>query len=247
MARARAKPIEWDAASWQSAKDPLPMLAWLGQRVSERKQRLFAVACCRPLGGMFQTRGKRKAPTVEEAFHALLAVAERLAEGMVGAEEQADAFRRAAEADRDVLADWMAHALIAATWAIADGADHAHLRHLRAIGYSLSREMPDSWAANAARAAKWADPSLRFRQAHVLRDIVGCPFRPGVFESAWRTTTVAALAEAIYADSAFDRLPILADALEDAGCTSTEVLEHCRQPAEHVRGCWVVDLTLSKE
>ncbi len=43
-------------------------------------------------------------------------------------------------------------------------------------------------------------------------------------------------------DRAFDRMPILADALQDAGCDNLNILNHCRQPGEHVRGCWVVDL-----
>jgi len=63
---------------------------------------------------------------------------------------------------------------------------------------------------------------------------------------SWRTTTVAQLAEAIFANRAFDRLPILADALEDAGCTNRDILDHCRQPGAHARGCWVVDLVLGK-
>jgi hypothetical protein len=63
----------------------------------------------------------------------------------------------------------------------------------------------------------------------------------------WLTLTVRQLAQAIYDDRAFDRLPILADALEDAGCDNADILNHCRQPGEHVRGCWVVDLLLGKE
>jgi hypothetical protein len=59
--------------------------------------------------------------------------------------------------------------------------------------------------------------------------------------------TVNHLAQAIYTDRAFDRMPILADALEDAGCTNQDILEHCRGGGEHVRGCWVVDLLLAKE
>jgi hypothetical protein len=55
------------------------------------------------------------------------------------------------------------------------------------------------------------------------------------------------LAEGIYQERAFDRMPILADALQDAGCDNEDVLTHCRQPGEHVRGCWVVDLVLNKE
>jgi len=67
-----------------------------------------------------------------------------------------------------------------------------------------------------------------------------------VIDDSWRTANLSALAQAIYADRAFDRLPILADALEDVGCTNADVLEHCRQPGEHARGCWVVDLLLGK-
>jgi hypothetical protein len=67
-----------------------------------------------------------------------------------------------------------------------------------------------------------------------------------VIDPAWLTPTVTSLAQAIYDERAFDRMPVLADALEDAGCTSTDMLEHCRGGGEHVRGCWVVDLILNK-
>jgi hypothetical protein len=73
---------------------------------------------------------------------------------------------------------------------------------------------------------------------------VGRPF-PAV-EPDWRTSTVVALAAGIDADRAFDRLPVLADALEDAGCTHPDVLGHLRDPGPHARGCWVVDLILGK-
>ncbi|MBL8795191.1 MAG: hypothetical protein JNM56_14900 [Planctomycetia bacterium] len=75
-----------------------------------------------------------------------------------------------------------------------------------------------------------------------MRDLVGNPFRPVTVNPAWLTPTVISLAQAIYAERAFDRLPILADALEDAGCDHADILNHCRQPGEHVRGCWVIDL-----
>ncbi|HVL15106.1 MAG TPA: hypothetical protein VM529_21220, partial [Gemmata sp.] len=66
-------------------------------------------------------------------------------------------------------------------------------------------------------------------------------------DPAWRTSTVVALAEGIYDDRAFDRLPILADALQDAGCDSADILNHCRDAGPHARGCWVVDLVLGKQ
>jgi hypothetical protein len=83
-------------------------------------------------------------------------------------------------------------------------------------------------------------------QCILLRDILGNPFRPVALDPAWRTPAVLHLARAIYDDRAFDQLPVLADALEEAGCASREVLDHCRSPGPHVRGCWVVDLVLGK-
>jgi hypothetical protein len=74
-------------------------------------------------------------------------------------------------------------------------------------------------------------------------------YRPVLVDAAWLTwndATIHKLAHSIYADRAFDRLPILADALEDAGCDNADILAHCRGPGPHVRGCWVVDLILGK-
>ena len=72
------------------------------------------------------------------------------------------------------------------------------------------------------------------------------PFRPVVVNHTWLTATVTAFAQSVYEEGAFERLPILADALEEAGCTNLDILGHCRQPGEHVRGCWAVDLLLGK-
>jgi hypothetical protein len=81
----------------------------------------------------------------------------------------------------------------------------------------------------------------------ILRDIFGNPFRPVAVDPSWLTSTVVALAEGIYQERAFDRLPILADALQDAGCDSDDVLSHCRSDGPHVRGCWVVDLLTGRK
>jgi hypothetical protein len=88
---------------------------------------------------------------------------------------------------------------------------------------------------------------MHLLQIRLLRDIFGNPFRPVTLNPAWCTSNVTGLAQSIYVDRAFDRLPILADALEEAGCDNADILNHCRQPGEHVRGCWVVDLVLRKE
>jgi hypothetical protein len=83
--------------------------------------------------------------------------------------------------------------------------------------------------------------------ARAVRDVFGNPFRLGRLDAPCVSNTVTSLTHAIYTDRAFDRLPILADALEEAGCTDAEILSHCRGPGPHVRGCWVVDLVLGKE
>ncbi len=83
--------------------------------------------------------------------------------------------------------------------------------------------------------------------ADLLRDIVGNPFRPVAFSPAWRTSTAVSLARAVYESRDFGAMPILADALQDAGCDSDDILAHCRDTSlTHVRGCWVTDFVLGK-
>ncbi|MDY3562144.1 hypothetical protein R5W23_003590 [Gemmata sp. JC673] len=97
----------------------------------------------------------------------------------------------------------------------------------------------------------WFDPGHRVlppEDALVVRDIFGNPFRPVAFSRSWRTDTVLTLAAQMYESRDFGAMPILADALQDAGCDNADVLDHCRDPkGVHVRGCWVVDSVLGKE
>ena len=89
------------------------------------------------------------------------------------------------------------------------------------------------------------------QECRLLRDIFGpLPFRPVVIPPSvlgWGNGTVRKLAVAIYDERSFDRLPNLADALEEAGCQDEDILGHCRRPGPHVRGCWVVDSILGKQ
>jgi hypothetical protein len=105
-----------------------------------------------------------------------------------------------------------------------------------------------AWARVAAEAAcaPVLVPQLQ-GSAPYLRDIFGNPFRPVTVDLAWLTSTVAALAHAMYESRDFSAMPILADALQDAGCDNEDVLIHCRGDGPHVRGCWVVDMLLGKE
>jgi hypothetical protein len=93
---------------------------------------------------------------------------------------------------------------------------------------------------------KW--PAEVPKQATLLHELFGNPFCSSAVSPEWRTSDVMALAKGIYEERAFDSMPILADALQDAGCDCDDILNHLRDPnATHVRGCWVLDLVLGKE
>jgi hypothetical protein len=96
-------------------------------------------------------------------------------------------------------------------------------------------------ATHAARMA--ADSDL-------VREVFGNPFRPVAVEQSWlcwNDATIVKIAQVIYEERCFEDLPILADALEEAGCTNADILSHCGRPGGHVRGCWVVDLLLGEK
>lgn len=104
---------------------------------------------------------------------------------------------------------------------------------------------PSPWAA-AEGVTQATRHLLQRDQCAWLRCLFGNPFRPADFDSDWRTSAVVALATGLDEDRAFQHLPVLADALEDAGCDHADILAHCRGDGPHVRGCWVVDLVLGK-
>jgi hypothetical protein len=167
--------------------------------------------------------------------------AERYADGLVDLDELT-------EAAAGTTSDWTA-AYACAEAATAEGgyaaATHAAGNAAWEVGSQIASRADvhddDHPIAVAARAGE------RAVQAALLRDIVGNPFHPVAADPRWVTSTVRGLAEGIYVERAFGRLPILADALDDAGCDSADILTHCRGDGPHVRGCWVVDLILGNE
>jgi hypothetical protein len=99
----------------------------------------------------------------------------------------------------------------------------------------------------ARHVGDWAYDVEHRSQCTLLVDIFGALLKPAAVEPewlVWNGGAVVQLAQAIYDERRFEDLPVLADALEEAGCTEAVFLEHCRQPGEHVRGCWLVDLLL---
>jgi hypothetical protein len=111
----------------------------------------------------------------------------------------------------------------------------------------LARLFWDPDWLDAHRLVDRAELSDRRHYAAVLHDLAGNPFRPAEFDPSWRTDDAVALARQMYDSRDFAAMPILADALQDAGCDSADILGHCRDVRQpHVRGCWVVDLVLRK-
>jgi hypothetical protein len=212
-----------DPASWLKCTDPENMINFLGEKATERKQRLLACACCR-LPEVWKV-------LYDERSRAGIEVAERFADGQATREE----FDIAAARSWDALEDGKETRTEAGS-RVAAGVFGSWYGLLESAGDGVPNN--DENAALDAIAAK--EPVL-------LRDIFGNPFRPIHVDPSWRTPTVTALARAIYTNRSFDAMPILADALEEASCTSEEMLGHCRGEGEHVRGCWVVDLLLGKE
>jgi hypothetical protein len=123
----------------------------------------------------------------------------------------------------------------------AVGPNPAEAGHATLLSLAYATNPGDDASFNSARKVTAS------HLAAVLRCIFGNPFRPITLDPSWLTTTAKQLAKSIYQDRAFDRLPILADALEDAGCNQPDILGHLRSGGEHCRGCWAVDLVTGKE
>jgi hypothetical protein len=197
---------------------------------SDRKLRLFAVAICRQFWDLFR----------DERSRAAVEMAERYADGLATEDERIKACLTSNSPE--VLTDGPTipdDHLGAAQYYAAEAATNAAM----AID-----DLPNSPVCALMALDTLGDDDARPRAIEWLRDIFGNPFRPVAFDPAWRTADVMLLARGIYEERAFDRMPILADALQDVGCDSDEILGHLRDPhAGHVRGCWALDLVLGKE
>jgi hypothetical protein len=194
------------------------MLEFIREKVSDRKIRLFNCACCRRIWVRLDDKRMRQAVVVAEAY----------ADGKVPLE----ALQRA-------------HRNVGPTYYTAES-ESAHSAVWCASRPTVSL-MAFSHAAMSLGSSMWAENNT---QTGILRCIVGNPFHPPRPLSpavlAWNDDTVRRIAEGIYEERAFDRLPILHDALLDAGCDNEDILSHCRSAGPHVRGCWVIELILGK-
>jgi hypothetical protein len=208
---------------WKRCNDPQKMLEWLRHsgNAPERKLRLFACACCRGIWHRLSDKCSRRA----------VEVVERFADG---------------QATPQTFRKW--HWAAYEAYEVTGEAAYAV--------YAAGHRVADLAASDAAEAAADAGQE-RASQCDLLRDIFGNPFRaaPAIDPAwlAWNDGTVTKLAEAAYENRSLpegtleqDRLAVLADALEEAGCSDEEMLGHLRGPGPHVRGCHVVDTLMGK-
>jgi hypothetical protein len=204
-------------AAWLTGSDPHLLLEFLRGRASERELRLFAVACSRRIWHWIDDLGR-----------AAVELAEQYADGHASANELRAA--RLACRSAGAHASWYA--------AASDP--------FKAAGNAARSAQSGVVHRLAAASAEAELAAERAAQADLLREVFGNPFRPLSVEASWRTAEVLALARTIYDERASERMPALADLLEEIGCDSREILTHCRTREPHVRGCWVLDLLLEK-
>jgi hypothetical protein len=199
---------------WSECTDPALMLDHLGGLISERKLRLFAVACCRNVPHLLN----------DEQSRTSVEVSERYADGLANAAELAIAESRARAAWHS-QEDCDSPAACAAVTSAEEAARNA------------------AWNAFCDRDGMGKEVN----QSALLRCIAGNPFHFPKLDPTWVTPTVISAAQQMYESRDFSAMPVLGDALHEAGCEVAEILEHCRGRWPHVRGCWVVDQVLGKE
>jgi hypothetical protein len=227
---------------WLACADPRPMLEFLRGKASDRKLRLFAVACCRRIWHWMIDKRSRRAVELAEQFADGLVSLKHLNEAASAAVEATWTLQDAMDSPRP--AKWTSEKLAAAMAAeMAAATETNGMVWGTSDGYGSWEEVQGLLQDEDSAMASDDQGSV----GTILRDILDNPFRPAIFNPACLTPTVVSLATSIYEERAFDRMPILADALEDAGCDNADILNHCRQPGDHVRGCWAVDLLLGKQ
>jgi hypothetical protein len=263
--------------SYWSCDDPETLFASFGDRLSRRKARLFACACCRQVEHLFKDRQARQA----------LATAERYADGQAPETDRAGAVSLVRQVKSRSWGGDMESALTALLWALMEDARWSHaaewaareavtaaVRAVRRTTRGAAGDAPvspwelldtieDDKVRSIARRllekqgveergvdlTELARRAEQRAQCDLFRDLLGNPFRLvaiPVAWRAWREGCAVRLAATIYEQRSFQELPILGDALEEAGCTDPVVLGHCRTPAEHARGCWLLDALLEQ-
>jgi hypothetical protein len=232
----------------------------IGRRASPRKFRLFAAGCCRQFWHLLRDERSRQAVEIaEECIDRRIDHGTRIA-AAARAFDATVFLRRMREQEIAVHPRRQPPTVAASRSVLIQTL--GDLIRVAGPGPEPSHRCPEEQAAHVAfRLTAWSSfggydaaegalalsPGEAYRGfCHLLRCVFGNPFRQPAARAAWKTAAVLALARAVYDERRFSDLPILADALEEAGCDNADLLAHCRGPGPHVRGCWAVDLLLAK-
>lgn len=225
-------------AEWLACDDPKAMFTLVGGRMSPRQARLFACACGRRYCHIWESSAavdeyyRRVKPAVDASCEAVIREAEDMPGGTLSRETVTELLARLDEGAPIGLRNDMIQTIRgnAAWWAgrFTDVPQTARQQGMLDASELRAREETNRFGST------------------LLRCICGGLAIQAAIDPLWLTSTVLALAEGIYAQRAFDRMPILADALQDAGCEDPAILNHCRSDEQHFHGCWVVDLILGK-
>ena len=256
-------------AEWQASEDPRPMFGVVKDLATERKMRLFVLTCCRSIECYVMKHDKwyHRAVTALENRIEGTVTEEDLQKALWDASGElygetrhpGDTLGHVVYHASGVFAlfhrgEWEGLATAASKVPAYDAlkrSGNPDLARIVALWTSKEHRFSETqWLRDAEEVESLPEFLSAFgieqaHQANFLRDIFGNPFRPVSFSPRWRTDISLALAHQMYKSRNFDAMPILADALQDAGCDSDDILAHCRGPGPHVRGCWVVDLVRS--
>jgi hypothetical protein len=235
-------------AEWLHCTDPGAMLALLRGQGKPRKLRLFACACCRRIWHLLK----------DERSRAAVAASEDFADKAIGREELRASCQQAMLGKRQFdyyvhpeqnAAASVARASVSVTWIM--------WLTEAALGNEAVRKRGGTTAEVNLPLREQVGEAERKACVALLRDLLSNPFRPLRVDPTWLTWnggTVPKLARAVYEQRCLPegtldgaRLGVLADALEEAGCSEEEVLGHCRAPGPHYHGCWLVDRLLGWE
>jgi hypothetical protein len=216
---------------WLTSGAPEALLAACWKPASDRKKRLFGVACCR--------RVEHLLPDVR--FKNAVRIAERFADGTSPPEALANAYRAAYALLPQYTRELYTRGTSEPDYRYGGTASCCNVSHESAD--TAQHTWWDAAQTLHETGTKWHDELAAI--ARLIRDVFENPFRPVSFDPAWRTGTTVSLARGMYDSREFGAMPILADALQDAGCEEEAILMHCRDANQpHVRGCWVYDLVL---
>jgi hypothetical protein len=242
---------------WLTVTDHTAHTRFIADRLSPRRQRLLAAAFCRAV----------ECYITHPDLLAALFVVERFADGHADATDLGRARQRCREITQEEYEAYRRQidgGAVADSGGLVAGFRGAGSEFAWAVAYAATTPLPltdvGTLAASAAVQARtgvtllWVTSAefdaATYEYARLMRsvvwEVVGNPFEPADFTS-WRTSTAVLLAQQMYESGDFSAMPILADALQDAGCDNDDVLTHCREPRKHIRGCWVIDGVLARE